>query len=133
MLINILRDETTDRDKPSLGKHIYMSQNIVHDVEYYKFACQEIEKLVKWDMQAIERDKLRYMLKPVHGVDSITHFRIAYVSKVKSILICKPITTNYWKKCINWKVGIKAMYLCSERKNCTCPHQIILYMSKIDI
>ena len=89
-----MRDETADRDKPSLGKHIYMSQGIVDDVEYYKFASQQMEKLVAWDMKAMEMDKLRYVLKPVQGVDSITHVTIVYVSKLESFLICKPITTN---------------------------------------
>jgi hypothetical protein len=71
-----------------------MSQNIVDDVDYFKFASQQMEKLVAWDIQAMEMDKLRCVLKPAQDVDSITHVMIAYVSKVKSFLICKPITTN---------------------------------------
>jgi hypothetical protein len=59
----ILRDETTTRTYGSTGRHIYFSQNVVDDVDYHRFVSQEVEKILAWDTQAMEMDKLRYVLK----------------------------------------------------------------------
>jgi hypothetical protein len=59
----ILRDETTTRAHGIPGRHIYCSPNVVDDVDYHRFVSQELEKIVVWDTQAMEMDKLRYVLK----------------------------------------------------------------------
>jgi hypothetical protein len=61
--MSILRDETTTRTHGTPGRHIYVSPNVVDDVDYHQFVSQELEKIVAWDTQAMELDKLRYVLK----------------------------------------------------------------------
>jgi hypothetical protein len=57
--MSILRDETTTRTNGNPGRLICVSPNVYDDIDYRRFVSQELEKIVAWDTQAKEMDKLR--------------------------------------------------------------------------